>query len=200
MINAIQHIDHVLFLLIVAAGILHAKEPKIASKPYDDSTIFTLKLEPGANPTAGKSFKVRVHVEPKDHYRIWSSTMDSVDCCLKPLKLSIPHSLSNYFDLTNLKELSNPIVRYDSNFLELTKACYEPFDLIATIKVKKNAPPTLPFYLLVAYACASEKYCMPTACFAVPMTVLKEQPLQLKIAHSGKYNRGHELVGRRKSI
>jgi len=182
MTYATRHIAHVLLLLSVAAGIARAKEPKIAKKLYADSTIFSLKLEPGAKPAAGKTFKVRIHVTPKEHFHVWSSTM-SDEGGLAPLKVTMPDTISDYFQITALRELSKPKTAYDSNFEQVTKAFYGPFDLIATIKAKKNAPTPVPFYLWVTYgACDGKTKCVPPTKFNVPMDVIGDKPLELKIA------------------
>jgi hypothetical protein len=190
MINRARHITCILLLLIVAAGIARAKEPKIAKRLYLDSTIFTMKLEPGAKPAAGKTFKVRIHVTPKQPFHVWSANM-SDEGGLAPLKVTMPDTIADYFELTAFKELGKPETAYDSNFQQVTKMFSKPFDLIATIKVKKNAPSPVPFYLWVTYgACDGKTKCIPPTKFNVPMDVIGDQPIMLKIAENILQSKG----------
>jgi hypothetical protein len=183
------------FLLLVAvAGIACAKGPKLATKQYADSTIFTLKLVPGAKPAVGKSFKVKIHVTPRHPYHVWSAEMDD-NGGLYPLKVSIPDSLADFFELTAFKELGKPESAYDSNFSQVTKSFSEPFDVMATIMVKKNAPAPKPFYLWVTYSCCDGKTkCFPPMKYNVPMDVIGDKPLELNIAEGVKRNAEAELA------
>ncbi|HET6402041.1 MAG TPA: cytochrome c biogenesis protein CcdA [Candidatus Kapabacteria bacterium] len=177
-----RHIAFSLLLLLTGATALYARDPKLATKLYQDSAIFTMKIEKGAVPTAGKSFDVRIHIAVRKPYHIWSSTM-SDEGGLIPTSIKVPEELASYFVLTNLKEFSRPEIAYDSNFQQVTKAIHQPFDLVATIKVKRNSTEPVPFYLYITYQTCNESQCLPPATFKVPMDVLDQKPLMLKIAH-----------------
>ncbi len=102
---------------------------------------------------------------------------------LIPLRVKIPDSLSDYFALDGLKEISKPVIGYDSNFMQVTKAIHQPFDLIVSIKVKKNSSAKIPFWVHLVYQTCNESNCLPPSMYNVPMDVIGDQPLQLTIAH-----------------
>jgi hypothetical protein len=104
----------------------------------------------------------------------------SDDGNLLPLTIKVPDSLAKYFEISRLKEISTPKIRYDSNFMVLLKANHEPFDLIATIAVKRNPPVHIPLRLLVTYQAVSSTYCMPPCTYEVPMTFLRQPPIKLR--------------------
>ncbi len=177
-----RHIAFSVILLLTGASMLYARDPKLATKLNQDSAIFTVKPEKGSLPTAGKSFDVRIHVAVHPPWHIWSSTM-SDEGGLIPTSVKVPEQLADFFELTKLKEFSRPVVGYDSNFMQVTKAIHQPFDLVATIKVKRNSPTPVPFYLYVTYQTCNETQCLPPATFEVPMTVIGDKPLMLNIAY-----------------
>ncbi len=176
-----RHILLSVTLLLAGVVVGYGKDPRLAAKLYPDSTIFTLKLDKTEKPTAGQSFTVKIHVAVHPPWHIWSSTM-SDEGGLIPLVVKIPDSIANYFEITSLKEISKPVVAYDSNFEQVSKAIHDPFDLIATIKVKRNASTPIPFYLHLIYQTCNENQCLPAAMFNVPMDVIGKPPLQLLIA------------------
>ena len=169
-------------LLFGSVRNVHARDPKIGTKLQQDSSIFTMQLAKGANPTAGKTFDVKIHVDVRKHWHIWSSTM-SDEGGLVPLSIKIPDSLKSYFTLVKLREYSKPEIAYDSNFQQVTKAIHTPFDLVATIKVKRNSNSLVPLYMYVIYQTCNEIQCLPPAKYEVPMTFLGQKPLMLKIAY-----------------
>jgi thiol:disulfide interchange protein len=177
-----RHIALCVALLLAGVVTGYGKDPRLSTKLYPDSTIFTLKIDKGENPTAGKSFKVKIHVAVHPPWHIWSSTMSN-EGGLIPLVVKVPDSIASYFELTGLKEISKPVIGYDSNFMQVTKAIHDPFDLIATIKVKRNASTPIPFSLHIIYQTCNETNCLQPVMFNVPMDVIGKQPLQLSIAY-----------------
>ncbi len=175
----IRHIALCATLLIMGVGVGYAKEPRISTQLYADSTYFTMKVMKGSKIAAGKSFKVKIHVAVHPSWHVWSSTM-SDDGGLLPLTVKVPDSLAKYFEISRLKEISTPKMGYDSNFMVLLKANHEPFDLIATIAVKRNPPAHIPLRLLVKYQAVSSTYCMPPCTYEVPMTFLGQPPIKLR--------------------
>ena len=114
---------------------------------------------------------------------------------LIPLKVAVPDSIADYFELTGFEELSQPEVLYDSNFEQVTKSNYKPFDLIATIKARKNTTSRVPFYLLVTYqTCHGKTECFPPARFAVPMNVIGDQPFELNITANVLKSKGYSKL------
>jgi hypothetical protein len=152
---------------------------------YRDSTIFTAKLLKGHPKKTGDTFKVKIHVDVHSPWHVWSSKMVD-DYAMLPLKVIVPDSLTNYFEITKLNELTEPTVRFDSNFQLLTKANYEPFDLIATVKVKHKLSASVPFYLYVRYQAVNPTQCMPPMTYEVPMTFLGQAPIKLRVADAMK--------------
>ncbi|HEX5316278.1 MAG TPA: hypothetical protein VFX22_06455, partial [Candidatus Kapabacteria bacterium] len=136
-------------MLLSGASMLYAREAKLSTKLYQDSAIFTMKLEKGASVIAGKTFDVRIHFAVRKPWHIWSSTM-SDEGGLVPTSIKVPSELANLFELVKLKEFSRPEIGYDSNFMQVTKAIHQPFDIVATIKAKQNSAVPVPFYLEVA--------------------------------------------------
>jgi len=176
------HIAIIATLLAGASGIARSTNPhRIETKFSGDSTIFTLKLEPNEVPTAGKSFKVRVHVNCKKAWHVFSSEM-SQESGSTPLQLTIPDDIAEYFQITGLNETGKIKTWYDSNFQSVVKAHFAPFDVIATIKVKKNSSSPVPFHLFLHFQTCDSAMCQIPRWFEVPMTVLDQKPLMLKIA------------------
>ncbi len=153
----------------------------LATKLGMDSTIFTMKLDTKKDPKPGQSFKLTIHVTPGREWHVYSSKMSS-DGGLTPLMLKVPPELSQYFEITKVEESGNMHTSYDSNFMAVTMAHYTPFDVIATVKVLKKSDGEIPFYLLVHYQTCTETMCMPPRTFAVPMTIIGQEPIKLNIA------------------
>jgi len=170
------------FVLSVPTGDTHAqrKPARIETQLRADSTLFSLQLEPGTKPTAGKTFKARIHVKPGNGWHVWSARL-STEGGLVPLTLHIPDELSKYFTIMSIKEIGDAHVGYDSSFEAETIGYTTPFDIIATIKVRDNAAAPLPFSLLVNFQTCNETMCMPPRIYAVPMTILGEKPIDLTI-------------------
>ncbi|MFI5202748.1 MAG: protein-disulfide reductase DsbD family protein, partial [Candidatus Kapaibacterium sp.] len=168
-------------LLLSGVVIAHAKGPRLENKFSGDSTHFSLKLEPGESPTAGKTFKVRLHVAASPAWHIYSSQMSDEGGSV-PLQLSIPDDLADLFQITNLTETGKIITAYDSNLESVTKAHYHPFDVIATIKVRKNSDVPVPFRLYVHFQACDSSMCQLPRWFEVPMPILDAKPLVFKIA------------------
>jgi thiol:disulfide interchange protein len=182
-----RHIVLCVTLLLAGVGVGYGKDPRLGTKLNADSAMITAQLVKGEVPMAGKSFKVKIHVVVHNPWHIWSSTM-SDEGGLIPLVVKIPDSIANYFELEGLKEISNPVVGYDSNFMQVTKAIHQPFDLIASIKVKRNTSTRIPFWLHVIYQTCNESNCLPPVMFNIPMirvndTAIGVKPLQLTIAY-----------------
>ncbi|MDP4198585.1 MAG: cytochrome c biogenesis protein CcdA [Bacteroidota bacterium] len=169
--------------VLAAALTSRATDPKrIEPKLHMDSAIFKMKLEPKAHPQAGKTFQVRIHVDLRHPYHIWSSYM-SDEGGLIPLSLQVPDAISKYFEIVGkLTETGKIIPKYDSGFEMVTKAHHTPFDVIATIKVKANSKDPVPFSLFLKYQTCNETQCLPPAVYVVPMDILGEKPLMLTIA------------------
>ena len=113
---------------------------------------------------------------------------------LFPLVVKVPDTISSYFKLVKLREVSSPVIAYDSNFDQVTKAIHKPFDLYATIKVLRNATAPVPFFLHVLYQTCDETQCLPPAMFNVPMDVIGQKPLLLKIAYGNPDSVGNALA------
>src|SRR5437870_1043884 len=94
-----------------------AKEPRIATHLGVDSTILTLKVNPYAKLKAGKTFQATIHVGIKKGWSIHSSMMpDGGNCtCASPLEISLPDSLSNFYELVRVKELGTIRNYFDSD-------------------------------------------------------------------------------------
>ena len=145
--------------------------------------IFTLKLEPKQVPQAGKTFKVRIHVQPGSVWHVYAADMSNEGGAI-PLELTIPDSISDYFQIEGFTETGREKTWYDSSLQSVVKAHFSPYDVIATIKVRKNAPNPLPFSLFVHFhTCNEASICMPPRWFKVPMDWRGQPPLQLKIAN-----------------
>jgi hypothetical protein len=171
----------VLFIFAVQAGSLRANGPRIEHKLGGDSTVFTMTLDPNQHPKVGKTFQVTIHVAPGRDWHVYSSKM-STDGGLVPLTLSVPPELADYFDVEKLEETGDIKTAYDSNFDAVTMAHFTPYDVIATIKVKKKPNPDSAFYLLLHFQTCNETMCMPPRTFEVPMTFLGQPPIKLHIA------------------
>jgi thiol:disulfide interchange protein len=169
-------------LLLAGAVVGRAKDPKLAIKLYPDSATFKVQLVKGEVPTTGKDFKVKIHVDVHNPWHIWSSTMSN-EGGLIPLKVKIPDSISNYFEIDGLKEISKPVIGYDSNFMQVTKAIHQPFDLIVSIKVKQNSTIPISFWLHIIYQTCNESNCLQPVMFNAPMDVIGDHRLLLPIAY-----------------
>ncbi len=99
------------------------------------------------------------------------------------LSLAIPPDISDFFALTSISETGLVKTWYDSNFMAVQKAHFKPFDVIATIKVKRNSTVAVPFHLYVHYQTCDTTMCQLPRWFEVPMTVLNQKPLELHIAY-----------------
>ncbi|HZK76764.1 MAG TPA: cytochrome c biogenesis protein CcdA [Candidatus Kapabacteria bacterium] len=99
-----------------------------------------------------------------------------------PLRISIPDDLSSLFEVVSLSETGKIQTWYDSNFMAVVKAHFSPFDVIATIKVKNNSEAPVPFRIYVHYQTCDTSMCQLPRWFEVPMPILGEKPLMLKIA------------------
>src|SRR4029077_6727037 len=117
----------------------------------------------------GKNFKVKIHVRPSEGWHIYSGDMSSGDCLCGPLKVSIPDSISDCFEVIGQKEIGVARTWYDSSLMAMHKAYYAPFDVVATIKVKKGTRAEVPFSAFVNYMAANSMNCLPPRTFAVPM-------------------------------
>ncbi|SRR5579883_274522 len=158
-------------------------EPRLANKLGRDSTIFSMSLMPKQMPKVGKTFKVKIHVTPHGDWHVYSSKMKNEEG-LTPLTLQVPPQLEDFFEIEKIEETGNLHTAYDSNFMTVTMAHYSPYDIIVTMKVKKKSEGVVPFYLYLHYQTCNETMCMPPRTFAVPMTVIGEQPLKVKIAEA----------------
>jgi Disulphide bond corrector protein DsbC len=170
-----------LFLIIAQAGSLHANGPRIEHKLGGDSTIFSMELGPKQHPKAGGTFQVIVHVTPGHDWHVYSTNM-STDGGLVPLTLAIPPELADYFEVEKLDEIGDIKTAFDSNFMTVTMAHFTPYDVIATIKVKKKPNPDSAFYLLLHFQTCNETMCMPPRTFEVPMTFLGQPAIKLHFA------------------
>ncbi len=171
-----------LLLLAAMAGNLRAGgPPKIEHKLGGDSTIFAMTLGPAQHPKTGGTFQVTIHVTPGQDWHVYSTKM-STDGGLVPLTLMIPPELSDFFEVEKVEENGEVKTAYDSNFDAVTMAHFTPFDVTATIKVKKKPVNDTPFYLWVHFQTCNETMCMPPRTFEVPMTFLGQAPIKLQIA------------------
>jgi hypothetical protein len=183
-------------LIALAPLVARAGEPRLATKLGKDSTIFKLAIDSKKPPKVGSSFKVRIHVTPHGDWHVYSSKMSS-DGGLTPLTLQLPTDLAEFFEITKIEETGDIHTGFDSNFMAVTMAHYSPYDIIATVKVLKKAPDEVPFYLLLHYQTCNEYMCMPPRTFAVPMTIIGDQPIKLMIAQNirpGKVASRHKLA------
>ncbi len=171
----------ILFFFVVQIGTLHASGPRIEKKLGGDSTLFSMTLAPKQNPKVGGTFQVIVHVIPGADWHVYSTKM-STDGGLVPLTLAVPPELADYFEVEKLEEIGDIKTAFDSNFMTVTMAHFTPYDVIATIKVKKKLNPDSAFYLLLHFQTCNETMCMPPRTFAVPMTFLGQPAIKLRIA------------------
>jgi hypothetical protein len=171
----------VLFIFAIQAGGLRANGPRVEHKLGGDSTVFSMTLDPKQPPKVGKTFQVTIHVSPGRDWHVYSAKM-STDGGLVPLTLSLPPELADCFDIEKLEETGDIRTAYDSNFDAVTMAHFTPYDVIATIKVKKKPNPDSAFYLLLHFQTCNETMCMPPRTFEVPMTFLGQPPIKLHIA------------------
>jgi hypothetical protein len=169
------------FTLAVPAGSLRANGPRVEHKLGGDSTVFSMTLDTKLHPKVGKTFQVTIHVSPGRDWHVYSSKM-STDGGLVPLTITMPPELADYFDVEKLEETGDIKTAYDSNFDAVTMAHFTPYDVIATIKVKKKPNPDSAFYLLLHFQTCNETMCMPPRTFEVPMTFLGQPPIKLHIA------------------
>ena len=157
--------------------------PRIEKRLAADSTIFTMTVKANHPLKPGKTFQVKIHVQPGRVWHVYSSKMSS-DGGLTPLTIHVPPELSGYFEIAKIAEAGVIRTSYDSNFMTVTMAHYKPFDLTVTLRVLKKSETEIPFYLYVHFQTCNETMCMPPRTFAVPMTVLGEKPLMLRIAQA----------------
>lgn len=193
MIGWVRYSALVLLALVCASGnCFGIRKPKIATRLYPDSTIFTMHLMKGSKPAVGKTFKVKIHVDVRTDWFIFSSKEPDGEG-FDPLRIKIPDSLSDIFELSNLEEHSNSKSWFDSLFVSKCIANFEPFDLTVTIRVKKNVPFHTFFYLLATYQGVSQKkkQCLPPMTFEIPMAFLGQKPILLKIAGGTKMRQKH---------
>jgi Disulphide bond corrector protein DsbC len=169
------------FLLVASAGDVRAGAPRVEHKLGGDSTIFSMTLNPKEHPKAGGTFQVTVHVTPGRDWHVYSTKM-STDGGLVPLTLAVPPELADYFEVEKLDEVGDVKTAYDSNFMTVTMAHFTPYDVIATIKVKKRPNPDSAFYLLLHFQTCNETMCMPPRTFEVPMTFLGQPAIKLHFA------------------
>jgi thiol:disulfide interchange protein len=181
-----RHVVLCVTLLLAGVGAGYGKEakkePRIEKHLSDDSTIFTLKLEPNQNPTAGKEFKIRIHVAADPAWHIYSSQM-SPESGSTPLSISIPDDIADFFQITNLTETGKVKTWFDSSFMSVVKAHFAPFDVIASIKVRKNSATPIPFHIYLHFQTCDSSMCQLPRWFEVPMPILGEKPIQLTIAY-----------------
>jgi len=179
---------HLIGLVLIAASTFaaangYANDPKHIERTLRfDSAIFSLKLNHRGQFKSGQVFEARIHVEPGTCWHIWACDM-STDGGGVPLRVTIPDSLSNFFELQSLKEAGSVEERYDSNFEQVTRAHYEPYDVIAKVKVKRIPNAQVPFFLYVCYQTCNETQCMPPRWFDVPMSARGEAPIMLTLGH-----------------
>jgi hypothetical protein len=178
----------VLFLTVAQAGSLRANGPRVERKLGGDSTIFSMTLAPNEQPKVGGAFHVIIHVTPGHDWHVYSSKM-STDGGLVPLTLTVPPELTEFYEVEGTEENGDIKTAYDSNFDAVTMAHFTPYDLTATIKVKKKPNPDSAFYLLLHFQTCNENMCMPPRTFEVPMTFLGQAPIMLHIAGIMKRSR-----------
>jgi len=191
-----------IFLTLLFVGsICHTSiagtEPRLATKLGLDSTIFKMDIGPDQTPKAGGTFKVNIHVTPHGDWHVYSAKMSS-EGGLTPLTIAVPAEISEYFKITALEETGDIRTGFDSNFMATTMAHYTPYDITVTVTVLKKSADQVPFFLFLHYQTCNETMCMPPRTFAVPMTVIGQQPLKLKIALIPKSKPGYELAFRDK--
>ncbi len=185
MTHRIRHIVLCGMMLLMAAQVGYAKEPRLESRLRQDSTIFTAKLVKGHVKKVGETFEVKIHVGLRSPWHIYSSTMLDGEGFI-PISVGIPDSLKRYFEIVNVKELSNPRTWFDSSFWASIKANFEPFDIVITVRVTQEPRSRLPFHVYVKYQAADGTVAMPPHTFDVPMTFLGQPPIKLKIASQMK--------------
>ncbi len=173
-------IASVLFLCFMQAGILRAGGPRVEHKLGGDSTVFSMTLAPKQHPKVGGTFDVVIHVAPGQDWHVYSAKM-STDGGLVPLTLTVPPELADYYGIEKIEENGEIKTAYDSNFMTVTMAHFAPYDVIATISVKKKPNPDSAFYLLLHFQTCNETMCMPPRTFEVPMTFLGQPPIKLHI-------------------
>jgi thiol:disulfide interchange protein DsbD len=156
------------------------------TKLLNDSSIFTIKLDPKESYFPGKTFTAHVHVHHANHWHLYSSTM-SPDAGPTPLRMAIPDDMSDKYTLVGLKEWGKKTSVFDSNFSATTISYYGDFDIDAQIKIKKGvAVGTSDFGLQTSYMTCSESTCLPSRTYAIPMTFLGQKPVTLKIVETPK--------------
>ena len=171
----------VLFLIVAQAGILRATGPRIEHKLGGDSTIFSMTVAPKEHPKVGGSFQVTIHVTPGQDWHVYSSKM-STEGGLVPLTLVVPPELADFYEVEKIEEIGDVKTAFDSNFMTVTMAHFTPYDVIATIKVKKKPTIDTPFSLLLHFQTCNETMCMPPRTFQVPMTFLGQPAIKLRVA------------------
>jgi thiol:disulfide interchange protein DsbD len=158
-------------------------KPRLAEKLSNDSTVFTIVLDPAQKPEQGKTFEVKIKANPNSHWHLYSSTM-SPDVGPTPLALSIAPELKNTYKLVSMRETGGRVVqKYDSSFEGVTKAIYGNFAMTATVKVLPGAPiGKAPLAFTIGYTTCSESICLPPRTFAIPMKFLGQKDVFIDIA------------------
>jgi hypothetical protein len=180
-----QFIINIFLTITLLAAVSNAakagNEPRLATKLGLDSTIFSMEIGPDQTPKAGGTFKVKIHVTPHGDWHVYSAKMSS-EGGLTPLTIAVPPDIADYFKIAGIEETGDIRTGYDSNFMATTMAHYTPYDIVVTVTVLKKSADKIPFYLFLHYQTCNETMCMPPRTFAVPMTVIGQQPLKLTIA------------------
>ncbi len=181
--NCLRTYGHLVLLatLLFSAATSRATDPKLSLRFGVDSTMFVLQLDPNEKPKCGSTFHATIHVTPGPVWHIWSASM-SADGGLTPLKLKLPETIQKYFEIVSIKEVGKLTLGFDSSFMTDTKAHFGKYDIIATIKVRDNAPAPVPFSIYVYFQTCNEVLCLPPRTFAVPMTFAGQKPIELTIA------------------
>lgn len=181
--------------MFAAIGHARAADPKLATRIYGDSTIFTLNVDSKQVHKVGTTFEVTMHVHPGTGWHVYSADMSS-EGGLLPLKIAIPSEISKYFELVTYREEGPVVVAYDSAFDVSTRAHDRPYDIIVKVSVLAAAPAAVPFYLYVNYQTCNESTCQPPRWYQVPMTMLGGKPLEVMLATNGEGDNEQESLGR----
>jgi hypothetical protein len=181
--SILRHIASFAILCAVLAAAVtgDAKDPKkISARIGPDSTTFILSIPPHKVFRVGQKFSAKIHVDLRNGWHIRSGTCDGSDCkCLIPLTILVPDSLSRYFEIVALKE-GGKIISWDDSNLGAMSAHFDPYDIIATLRVKSVVEASAPFHLFVGYGASNEKWCLPTRWFDVQPSA-RRQDLVTKI-------------------
>lgn len=154
---------------------------RLESKLMDDSTVFSMKVDPKTPIVAGKTFQAKIHVKHNPHWHVYSSMVDP-ESGMPRLSISIPPELEGTYKLDGIKEAGKLTTSFDSNFDAVSKAYYGDFDITATVHVLANTKPgKTPFSLYINYGTCSDRICLPPRTFVVPTSFLSQQPIDLMI-------------------